>query len=74
MLKNEQDEDVNVAQLAENGLVMFVVPKADTREFQTCQRVEGIAEDNIQLVVIIKRVHSGMHMLTLPKRDTRSMA
>lgn len=31
-LQNEKEEDVNVKQLAENGLVMFVVPKADTRE------------------------------------------
>lgn len=32
ILKNEKDEDVNVKELAEKGLVMFVVPKADTRE------------------------------------------
>jgi len=29
-LKNEKEEDVNVKELAEKGLVMFVVPKADT--------------------------------------------
>lgn len=32
-LKNEKDEDVEVAELAaENGVVLFLVPKADTRE------------------------------------------
>jgi peroxiredoxin Q/BCP len=32
-LKNEKDEDVNVAELAaEKGLVLFLVPKADTRQ------------------------------------------
>ena len=31
-LKNEKDEDVNVKELTERGLVLFVVPKADTRE------------------------------------------
>lgn len=31
-LKNEKEEDVNVADLvAEKGLVLFLVPKADTR-------------------------------------------
>ena len=34
-LKNEKDEDVNVKDLAtpEQGVVFFLVPKADTREF-----------------------------------------
>ena len=33
-LKNEKDEDVDVSTLtAEKGLVLFLVPKADTREF-----------------------------------------
>lgn len=32
-LKNEKDEGVNVAELAaEKGLVLFLVPKADTRQ------------------------------------------
>lgn len=31
-LKNEKDEDVNVKELAEKGLVLFVVPKANTRK------------------------------------------
>jgi peroxiredoxin Q/BCP len=32
-LKNEKGEDVNVAELAaEKGVVMFLVPKADTRK------------------------------------------
>jgi hypothetical protein len=32
-LKNEKDEDVNVAELtADKGLVLFLVPKADTRQ------------------------------------------
>lgn len=32
-LKNEKDEDVNVAQLTEEkGLILFLVPKADTRQ------------------------------------------
>ena len=32
ILKNEKDEDVDVASLtAENGVVFFLVPKADTR-------------------------------------------
>lgn len=31
-VKNEKDEDVNVRELAAKGLVMFVVPKANTRE------------------------------------------
>jgi peroxiredoxin len=35
-LKNEKEEDVNVKQLAEDGLVMFVVPKADTRAYSLC--------------------------------------
>jgi len=33
-LKNEKDEDIQVADLAsEKGVVMFLVPKADTREY-----------------------------------------
>lgn len=33
-LKNEKDEDVNVQDLAkDSGVVIFLVPKADTREF-----------------------------------------
>lgn len=33
-LKNEKDEDVNVQELAkDNGVVIFLVPKADTREY-----------------------------------------
>lgn len=33
ILKNEKDEDVDVATLtSEKGLVLFLVPKADTRE------------------------------------------
>jgi peroxiredoxin Q/BCP len=33
-LKNEKDEDIQVADIAsENGAVIFLVPKADTREF-----------------------------------------
>lgn len=33
ILKNEKDEDVDVAKLAaENDLVLFLVPKADTRQ------------------------------------------
>jgi peroxiredoxin len=33
-LKNEKDEDVEVSSLtADKGLVLFLVPKADTREF-----------------------------------------
>lgn len=32
-LKNEKDEDVNVAELAaEKGLILFLVPRADTRQ------------------------------------------
>jgi len=32
-LKTEKDEDVDIATLtAERGLVLFLVPKADTRE------------------------------------------
>lgn len=32
-LKNEKDEDVKISQLvAEKGLVLFLVPKADTRQ------------------------------------------
>jgi hypothetical protein len=32
-LKNEKDEDVNVAEIAaEKGLILFLVPKADTRQ------------------------------------------
>jgi hypothetical protein len=35
-LKNEKDEDVDVSTLAEeNGVVFFLVPKADTREPNT---------------------------------------
>lgn len=34
VLKNEKDEDIDVSTLtAEKGLVLFLVPKADTREF-----------------------------------------
>jgi hypothetical protein len=34
-LKNEKDEDIQVADLAsEKGVVMFLVPKADTRELR----------------------------------------
>lgn len=34
VLKNEKDEDVDVAQLAaKKSLVLFLVPKADTRQF-----------------------------------------
>ena len=33
-LKNEKDEDIQVADLAsEKGVILFLVPKADTREF-----------------------------------------
>jgi hypothetical protein len=33
ILKNEQGEDVDVANLAdENGVILFTIPKADTRE------------------------------------------
>jgi peroxiredoxin Q/BCP len=33
-LKNEKDEDIDVSTLiAEKGLVLFLVPKADTRKF-----------------------------------------
>jgi hypothetical protein len=33
-LKNEKDEDVDISTLtADKGLVLFLVPKADTREF-----------------------------------------
>ena len=33
-LKTEKDEDVDIATLtAEKGLILFLVPKADTREF-----------------------------------------
>jgi peroxiredoxin Q/BCP len=33
-LKDEKDEDIDVSTLTtENGLVLFLVPKADTREF-----------------------------------------
>lgn len=30
-LKNEKDEDVDVKELASKGLVLFLVPKANTR-------------------------------------------
>lgn len=33
-LKNEKDEDVQVADLAsEKGVILFLVPKADTRTY-----------------------------------------
>lgn len=33
-LKNEKDEDIDVSALAmDKGLILFLVPKADTREF-----------------------------------------
>lgn len=33
-LKNEKDEDIQIADIAnEKGVVIFLVPKADTREF-----------------------------------------
>ena len=33
-LKNEANEDVQIAELAsEKGVVLFLVPKADTREY-----------------------------------------
>lgn len=44
-LKNEKDEDVDVSTLtAEKGLVLFLVPKADTREFVSSipQRVADV--------------------------------
>ena len=38
-LKNEKDEDVDVATLtAEKGVVIFLVPKADTRTLTTWRR------------------------------------
>ena len=45
-LKNEKDEDVQVADLAaERGVVLFLVPKADTREswphaFSSCSKTD----------------------------------
>jgi peroxiredoxin Q/BCP len=34
ILKNEQGEDVDVANIAEkNGVILFSIPKADTRTF-----------------------------------------
>lgn len=34
ILKNEQGDDVDVANLAEkNGIILFSIPKADTRTF-----------------------------------------
>src|ERR1700722_18651382 len=39
MLKNEKDEDVDIASLAsEKGVVLFLVPKADTRKFRITQQ------------------------------------
>jgi len=36
ILKNEQDEDIDVATLtAEKGAILFSIPKADTRTSQT---------------------------------------
>jgi hypothetical protein len=45
-LKNEKDEDIQVADLAaERGVVLFLVPKADTREswphaFSSCSKTD----------------------------------
>ncbi|PIL27548.1 hypothetical protein GSI_10699 [Ganoderma sinense ZZ0214-1] len=48
-LKNEKDEDVDVATLtAEKGIVVFLVPKADTREdgLGACAKLELMGFDN----------------------------
>lgn len=35
-LKNEKEEDVDVASLAEEkGVILFLVPRADTREYRS---------------------------------------
>lgn len=45
-LKNEKDEDIQIADLAaEKGVVLFLVPKADTRElwphaFSSCSKTD----------------------------------
>lgn len=39
-LKNEKGEDVDVSTLtAEKGLILFLVPKADTRKYQSLLRL-----------------------------------
>ncbi len=40
IVKNEKDEDVDVATLAaEKGVILFLVPKADTREHHNYIRI-----------------------------------
>jgi len=63
-LQNEKEEDVDVKQLAEDGLVIFVVPKADTRK-QNPHCLDSVEPIDIptlhQLAVPTKPVHFGMH-------------
>ena len=62
-LMNEKDQAVDVGKLAgEKGLVMFLVPKADTRESHTSHPHLHLLIHALQLDALSKRVISGINM------------
>jgi len=71
-LKNEKGEDVDVATLAsEKGVIFFLVPKADTREFEYLPDSSGTHLYDYQLLLVKlqrgalpKRAVSGIFTLT----------
>jgi hypothetical protein len=51
-LKNEKNEDILVADLAsENGVVLFLVPKADTRKVILSFQKHGCLTDSDMLIL-----------------------
>lgn len=70
-LQNEKGEDVDVAALAaERGLVLFLVPKADTRASSRLGFEHGMRADERygQLGARTRRVGSGIYIPILRRR------
>ena len=69
ILKNEQGEDVDVADLAEeSGVILFSIPKADTCESSYCATVTTRALSVAQRVARRRRADSAIS--TLASRNT----
>jgi hypothetical protein len=73
VLKNEKDEDVDVSTLtAEKGLVLFLVPKADTRASPSFAYEKILCSCTLQPGARPRRADSGTSTLISPLTTSRS--